>query len=257
MRVAPRPVRFVAKPDGKPRATFYLDQWVWIELSRVHYGKSESWRDGYEAVMSSVKQGTARFPLSFSHLKELGSTPDDASRGRLVDFMVGVWNANAIRPWPHMLDPEAENAVRIMMGQATIVLTDFVFGKGVVHLLGAEPTLVPKHADARPIPPETLEALGEMIMSPDLLSTFVKDPEQAKRLRTATESEKAYASRVRAGIYASPSHPDKKKRNDIDKARFMANVVGKALVGAMMKATPDPKALMDTYLSSGTRSRVS
>src|SRR5439155_10381262 len=125
-----------------------------------------------------------------------------------------------------------------------------VFGKGVSHLVGGEPTLVPTHADARPIPPDALRAFGQMVMSPEVLSSFVKDPEQARRLRTATETEMAYARRVQAGIYASPSHPDKKKRNDIDKARFMANVVGNALVRAMMKLTPDPKALMDLHLSS-------
>src|SRR2546426_6963683 len=115
MKIGPPPRRFVAKPDGRDLPTFYLDQWVWIELSRVHYGKSESWRAGYEAVMASAETGRARFPLSFSHLKELATRRDDASRGRLVDFIVSVWNADAIRPWPQMLDPEAENAVRIMM----------------------------------------------------------------------------------------------------------------------------------------------
>lgn len=230
--------------------TIYLDQWAWIGLSKVHYGKSESWRHGYDAVMSSLHDGTARFPLSLSNLAELTKRRDPMSRGLLADFMTEVWNADAIRPWPQMLEPEAENAVRIMMDQPPLDLTRFVFGKGVGHLVGSVPTLVPRSANARPLSPTVLKRLAAYIMAPNLLATIAKDPEFSVKVRAASLRDEKFAAQAQAALDRDYAHPDKRKRRDIAEARFMTSVVGNALVQAMMKASPDPKALMRTRMSS-------
>ena|SRR5438128_1974157 len=91
--------------DGSPK-TVYLDIWVWIELSEVHHGNSEKWREAYEAVIASGVAGRARFPLSFAHLKEIAKRRNDESRGRLVDFIMEVWNADAIRRGPRCWTPK-------------------------------------------------------------------------------------------------------------------------------------------------------
>jgi hypothetical protein len=227
----------------------YLDQLAWIELAQVHHGKSERWRDAYEAVMSCIEAGTARFPLSLSHLIELAKRHNDASRGRLVDFMIRVWNADAIRPWPQMLDREATNAVQIMMDKEPIDLTNFVFGKGISHVLGGVPTLVPKRVRAAPPSPAILRRLADVLMSPGMLAS-VKEPALAANIRNASRFEKGFTSRLQAGIDTDYAHPDKAKRKDIADARFMTTVVGEALVRAMMKAAPDPKSLMAARMSS-------
>ncbi len=229
--------------------TVYLDQWVWIELARVHHGRSESWREAYEAVTACRDAGTARFPLSLSHLSEIAKRRDDASRSRLVDFMIPIWNADAIRPWPQMLDSEAKNAVRFMMDKEPTDLTDFVFGKGIGHVLGGLPALVPKHSRAVPPSPDVLRRLADVVVSPALLAT-VKEPELAAKIRNATRFEKGFTSRLRIVSVDSGLHPDKRKRKDISDARFMTTVVGEALVRAMMKATAEPRALMAARMSS-------
>ncbi len=229
--------------------TVYLDQWVWIELARVHYGRSEAWRDAYEAVITSAASGIARFPLSISHWNEIAKRRDDASRSRLVDFMTGLWKADAIRPWPQMLGPEAENAVRIIMDRPPIDLTNFVFGKGIGHVLGGAPTLVPKHVDAEPPSPAVLRKIADTLMSANFLA-YVKDPDLAGAIRNTTERDEGFMSRMQANIDAVYAHPDKTKRHDIAEARFMTTVVGDALVQAMMKATPNPGTLIAAHMSS-------
>jgi hypothetical protein len=148
-----------------------------------------------------------------------------------------------------MLGPEAENAVRIMMDRPPIDLTDFVFGKGIGHVLGGIPTLVPKHADAALPSTAILRKIADTLMSANFLA-YVKDPDLAGAIRNTTERDEGFMSRMQANIDAVYAHPDKTKRHDIAEARFMATVVGDALVQAMMKATPDPKALIAACMSS-------
>ena len=244
----PRVIQDLLMNDGSPK-TVYLDLWVWIELSRVHHGKSEKWGNAYEAVTASAANGKTRFPLSFAHLKEIAKRRNDASRGRLVDFMTEVWNADAIRPWPQMLRSEARNAVRLMMGMPRIDLTNFVFGKGLSHALGGNARLVPKHANARPLSPEVKREISEIVMSPSLL-TSLKDPSLAAKIGNRSESEIRYLSDLQVRIDAAYAHPDKTKRRDISMARFMITVVGDSLLQAMSEASPDPRALVAMYTSS-------
>jgi hypothetical protein len=252
----PRPINLASNaPDNRPiRQTVYLDLWVWIQLARVHFGKPQSgaWREAHDAVKSSALEGTGRFPVSFAHMKEIAKRKNDASRGRLVDFMTDVWNADAIRPWSQMLEPEARNAVRFMMGMPRIDLTDFVFGKGLSHALGGNPRLVPKHPNARPPPPETIREISELVMSPTLLASL-KDPGLAAKMGSRSESETRYLSDLQARIDAAYAHPDKTKKRDIAKARFMITVVGDSLIRAMLEASPDPRALLAEYTSSRDR----
>lgn len=230
--------------------TVYLDQWAWIGLARAHYGKSEPWKPGYDAVMSSVQDGSARFPLSLSNLAELAKRRDAGSRGRLADFMAQVWNADAIRPWPQMLDPEAKNAVRIMMDKSPIDLRTFVFGKGISHIVGGVPTVVPKRPAAAPLSPSVLRRLAEYVTSPSILATIAKDSGFAKATRDASRRDEGFMANVQAAVDADAAHPDKTKRHDIAEARFMTSVVGEALGRAMMDASPNPKAWVTALMSS-------
>ncbi len=230
----------------------YLDQWVWIQLSRAHYGASEEWTKAHDAVILCAANGTARFPLSFSHVVETAKRPADASRGRLVDFMMEIWHADAIRPWTQMLGPEARNAVNFMTGKPPLDLTDYVFGKGIPHLLGMKLKLVPRHANAVPPTPDVLRRIGAAVFSPDLLSSL-KDPSLAGQIRGAIHAEEDTIALIQDSIGASKTHPDKKKRRDIAEARFMVHVVGDHLIKAMMLATDNPKGLVDRWISSRAR----
>ncbi len=230
---------------------------MWIQLSRVHYGKrvSAGWQEAYDAVRASAAAGAARFPLSFAHVKEIAKRRNDASRGRLVDFMTEVWNADAIRPWSQMLGPEARNAVRFMMGMSPIDLTSFVFGKGLTHALGGNPRLVPKHANARPPSSDTIQEISKIVMAPTLLASL-KEPGLAGKIGTRSKSESRYLSDLQARIDAAYAHPDKAKRRDIAKARFMITVVGDPLLKAMMESSRDPRALIATQVSSREQSEA-
>src|SRR5207249_11518601 len=68
-----------------------------------------------------------------------------------------------------------------------------------------------------------------------------------------SESETRYLSDLQARIDAAYAHPDKTKKRDIAKARFMITVVGGSLIRAVLEASPDPRALLAAYTSSRDR----
>lgn len=224
----------------------YMDQWVWIKLAQVHYGKSEEWRDAYDAVVEAKKSGTAFFPLSLSHLQETAGRTDDASRGRLVEFMAGVWDADAIRPWSQMVDPEVRNFARRAIGLPWVDLTSVVFGKGISHVLGASLGFEPTRPDPDP---EQLRRLLAAGYSPERWLDL-KDPTRAREIRALSPVDAAFAAVLQKAISAEYSHPDKRKRQDIAKVQFIGGVILDPLLAALKKFSVDPEAFQRQHMAS-------
>lgn len=230
--------------------TVYLDQWVWIELSRVHYGRSNEWETAYDAVLKAREQASAVFPLSLSHLRETAVRRDDGSRGRLLDFMSEIADAYAIRPWSYMLEPEAKNAVRILMDETPRDLRSVVFGRGIGHLLGTgQPRLVPTVPDPEPLTREQQRKLDEALAEVDRLANL-KDPRFAETIRRATALEEDFTKKLQAMVDRDYNHPDKSRRQEIAEGRFMLTVVADPLCQAMDDLSPEPKELMKESMAS-------
>lgn len=234
---------------GKDRRRIYLDQWVWIELARVHYGKSDKWAPAYEPLLKAIRSGRVSFPLSISHLIESGRRGDDLSRARLVRFMAEIWNADAMVPWSHMLIPEAENAARRLCGLAEVDLEGVVFGKGISHLLGGKPVLTPTKADAAPIPADKLATLQKVLLDPRLLLSL-ESPSLSAELRQSFDQDAAWAKTFQEAIDREYAQPTGKAKHDAAIARHLADLVVPEVIRAVFRICPAPKALLEATLNS-------
>lgn len=223
----------------------YLDQWVWINLSRVHYGKSEEWRVAYDSVMASARDRSAIFPLSLSHLNETAQRHDDASRGRLVDFMADLWNANAIRPWSQMLKPELRNVVRVRLGKQPIDLTPYAIGRGITHVLGAKIEIQPRVAAPDPRQRSMME---EALASPDRWRDL-KSSEHARAFREGSPVDAKFTADLQKAIDHELASYEPGKKRDSAVARFLTDVVADPLIDAIANEGADPNAFLTAHFS--------
>lgn len=158
---------------------------------------------------------------------------------------MNVWDGEAIRPWSQMLGPEAENAVRIMMGQKPKDLTSIVFGKGISFAIsGTYPILVPLVSNPTPPTPEQLRKLAEAVFGPQSLVSLM-DTQHAAALRAMNKADAAFTAQLQAAIDKEYSHADKRRRDDIAEANFIMTVLVEPLIRAMVKLGADPKALLE------------
>lgn len=243
------PFQHQSKLASKLVTKVYLDQNAWIYLAQAHHGQSGGWGSAHQAVLEASDEERAIFPLSLSHLHETVRREDDGSRARLLEFMWKVSDGHAIRPWPSMLNPEARNAIRILAGNPGENLEPIVFGRGVPHMLGAEPALVPKTPDASPPSDDVRRKLSEIVYGSTPWE-LLKNPQCAAEVREKAGLDEDFAERLQEKIDEEYSHPDKARRQDIAEARFMTSVVGDALCRAMGDLVFKPKQFMAAQMTS-------
>ncbi len=213
----------------------YLDQNVWINLAQAASDENHEWRLAHDAVVSSAANGSAIFPLSQAHLVETTKRVDSGSRGRLIDFVASIWGGHAIRPWPTMLQPEARNAVRHILGESLLDLRPFVFGKGLGHLRGgAVPTLEAKTPKAQEIAAEILEQMVAATMGPESW-LHMKDADHAAAMRAQMPDTDAFAAELQDAVDKDYRHPDKEIRKRLAEGRAMTGKVLDAIVHAMFE----------------------
>lgn len=229
--------------------TVYLDQMAWIHLSRVHYGRSEEWRDAYDAAIKARQSKRAAFPLSLSHLHETVNVGSDGPRGRLLDFMWELSGGFAVCPWPNLLQPEADNAVRHLQDQHVENLWDKVFGIGIPQILGAGPTLVRKTPGADPPPEDLQRQIAEIVYGPEAWKVL-KHPQMAEEIRKASEIGEDFAEDLQKKVDQEYAHPDKVHRQKLVNVRSLTGEMGDAFVRATMKLTADPKRFMAEHITS-------
>lgn len=229
--------------------TVYLDQMAWINLSKVHFGKSEEWREAYDAVWTSRRNGMAVFPLSLAHLNETVRCRSDGSRTRLLDFMWKLSGGFAVCPWPNLIQPEAYNVVRQLQGQKTEDLRGKVFGFGIPKILGAHPTLVQKTPGADPPPAELQHQITEFVYGPEAWKLF-QNPRMAGEIREAINIGEDFAEDLQKRIDEEYAHPDKVHRQKLVDARSLTGEMGDAFVRATLNLTENPKLFMAKHLTS-------
>lgn len=117
----------------------YLDQFAWLQLSRVHYGKSTGTAldDVLAIVKSSVSMGLASYPLSAAHYQETYRRGDPESRRRLGAFMAEISQCHTIAGPADVLRSEVEIGLHHLAKLAPPPMTR-VFGVGYAHAFGLE-----------------------------------------------------------------------------------------------------------------------
>jgi hypothetical protein len=176
-------------------ACVYLDQFAWVGVAKAHHGKSTDWADALDAMCDAKKTGTAAFPISLSHVNETIKRADDGSRGRLLDVMADLWDANAIRPWSQMRRAEIRNMVKKRLGLPQEDLDAWAFGRGIGHALGGEYRFIPSSTSRRtqsPSAPTCSCAASRKRATPP---TRWSDPKAASRSPSATAQSSSSTSR--------------------------------------------------------------
>lgn len=231
-------------------ARVYLDQFAWVGVAKAHHGKSTDWADALDAMREAKKRGAAVFPISLSHVNETVKRAEDGSRGRLLDVMAELWDANAIRPWSQMRRPEIRNMVKKRLGLPQEDLDAWAFGRGIGHVLGGEYRFIPKHANADPAQlTRALPKLVPMLMSPDRLLDY-KDPDMAKTLREEDPADDTFIRDLQKAVDAEKKVPRTGSRRDAATGIFLMTMVVDPMFDVLKAMGVDPKPFLAKHMST-------
>jgi hypothetical protein len=138
----------------------YLDQNAWIELGKFREGQKSSCDEKlFETVMQTSNNGTALFPMSFSHLLEITNTAKTEWRKELLSLIVEISHYYTFTHWTNLRELEIKNLVFKELGLPLIDVRSYLVGKGFSNLMGATPTV-----KSEKISPEMLKELNQKLL---------------------------------------------------------------------------------------------
>lgn len=140
----------------------YLDQKGWIDLAKSNKGI-------IEVVMRASEAGVAIFPLSIVHLAETNSISNPQRRERLASLMVPMSKRYCFSPYVEpIIGSEIRNAILRRLGIPTVDLKKYVLRRGVSHLVGAKPEIIPKERGQK-LTHEIKQKLLDLLESPEAM----------------------------------------------------------------------------------------
>lgn len=126
----------------------YLDQNKWIELARVHCGRTSSGpiADLYPQLLAAVESERVIFPLSTSHILETSKRNDPVSRLHVAETQAALSRGYVFRSRKGRLIVEVRAALQ--------------------RLFGARTTKMPLHWVLAPSFMQAFEQMDELVVSP-------------------------------------------------------------------------------------------
>ena len=114
--------------------TVYLDQNKWIDLGRARYDRAngQRYKAALSAVLLSLENRTARFPLSFSHYIETWRQSEPGARARLAKVMIELSQGWTMAKPPQLCDDELD--AFIARALECSFTSPPVFGLGFSHI---------------------------------------------------------------------------------------------------------------------------
>ncbi|MFV8054621.1 hypothetical protein [Mycobacterium sp. 48b] len=109
----------------------YLDQNMWIELSRVRLGSAgakKEFVECYELAKFAAAHGLASFVLSQTHMYETQKRQDWNKRLDVVETMIEISRLHAIRHVTSVVPMEADFAIGVLHGYTSTPPNIFGFG---------------------------------------------------------------------------------------------------------------------------------
>jgi hypothetical protein len=229
-------------PSQPTPKVIYLDQKCWIDIAKIYYDESSySERELVKKFFDASETGQVIFPLSIAHLDETIRIADDERRNRLAHLMAKMSNAYSFQPYIEpLIRKELLNIFRRKLGLKTANIRDFVLKKGVSHLLGAKPTLVPKKGANEP-PEELKKKVFSFTEGPEgmefvLRQRILREDMDRKRRALIAEVEK-----MRADLLAI-------KDKNLRQRTYLARSVVDLLVPELTKITIENNLPRDLIL---------
>jgi hypothetical protein len=197
----------------------YLDQNAWSNIAKD---------DNATALLKRrANSGETIFPLSIIHLQETLKCSNESKRLELARLMVDLSNGYCLLPYiDKVIAVETRNAVLRLYGYQTQSVLNFVLGKGICHLLGVKPTIVPRpgaKVNGEP-PPEIRKKMMDYIESPQaIFDAFRLLPSLDEKTRQRYEVAVAQMEENRKRLQRIVNKSD---RNKFVYGDFMIDVVG-------------------------------
>lgn len=214
----------------------YLDQNAWSNLAKD---------DKAIAILQAmVNSGKTIFPLSIVHLQETIKIADNSKRLELASLMVNLSNQYCFLPYvDKVIAKETKYEILRLYGYQPPSVLDFVLGKGICHLLGVKPTIVPRpgaKVRGEP-PPEVRKKMMNYIESPQaMLDAFRLLPNLDKKTRQRYEETVAQMENNRKNLLKIANKSAQRKFVYAD---FMIDVVGPFVAKTLEELNP-PKELV-------------
>jgi hypothetical protein len=122
----------------------YLDQNIWVELSRARIGSPgarHGFSDAYHLARRAVAHGLASFVLSQTHMYETQKRQQWDKRLDIVETMIELSKIHAIRHVTEVVPLEADFAIQSLGGFKSSQIN--VFGSGIQSLLSKSVVVQP------------------------------------------------------------------------------------------------------------------
>lgn len=172
----------------------YLDQNKWIDLARVHTGKSKDPMAIriYEQLLKAVRAGRVLFPLSASHVLETSKRNDPASRGALAETQAQFSLGNVYRSRLSRIYIEVRSALhRIFNTVETKLPENWVIAHGFLQCFEEMDALLASEAEV-----ERVTRLNRSIDPADQYVRFMKTQNDSVRRETHKKLSIAAGSTV-------------------------------------------------------------
>jgi hypothetical protein len=207
----------------------YLDQKCWIDIAKMHYGKSSPQeRKLIQKIFVASEKCRAIFPLSISHLEETMCIRDEERRNRLAFLMAKISRGYGFQPYVTLnIRNEVRNIVLKRLGLPTLDIRGHVLNQGIPHLLGAKAELRQRKDATSQLPEEIKRKLLNLLESPEALEFALKQ----RRPKSIDRDRKGIVTTMeinRKGL-------SQIKDNDLRKRIFLAKNMGEIVVPELAK----------------------
>jgi len=142
----------------------YLDMWVWVELSRVHYGMNQAPAAvaALAAIRDALKANRAVAPIATVNLDEATKHSDEDRRKRLAEFMVDLCGNYSCLTHVETQDYQIDCAVEKHMGVQTLPS----IRPGLVHW-GLDAASLGRPARLPPMDSQYEELVRQSLLEPE------------------------------------------------------------------------------------------
>jgi len=226
-------------PVNVPKV-IYLDQFAWIKLARIHFGKEKDPElvAAHAKVLQAADSGKVLFPLSIVTISETLNRKEPHSRRRLAEFLIRVSKGVTICPYTVLREIEIRNAVRKRVGIYEFPVNPVALG--IANAFGATPEIEGN------ITSEIKAKLRDLVISPQTLLWLLSNQQLAGQMFPHGEGTPEKMEEIRKKDFAEL--PDAAFRKRVHLARNMVDLLSETIT----KYCVDNKILIQTVIPQGS-----
>lgn len=224
----------------------YLDQNIWIKLSKIHFGKirDKNLKETYDLFKNSIDNGTIKTYLSYSHIQETLKIKNNIKRDKLVEFMMEFSKGNTIMPYFTMINLEIQNYFYDRIGLG-FNLKNKPFGKGLPHLLGGKLEL--SYMDSYKLPHDVEKELLDSTESMEFMKLAFKDENFIKLHQNSNNFDDNITKKFEFIRSENNKVIDKNLKRKVILIKTLSGTVVPELARLACKYQCDPKIMMDKW----------